>query len=137
VLTREGVPVYLRDIADVRTPPRTSARFVRINGKPGVRMRVTKQSGENTVAVADRRAAEIERINREVPGVKLTVTNDSSRLHRAVDQRRAEHVMLGAVLVVIIIFSSCATGGRRSSSARRFRSRSSARSRCSTSAATR
>ena len=79
VLTREGVPVYMRDIAEVRDGTEDFRSFTRVNGKPGVQMRVTKQSGENTVAISELSCTrEVARINREVPGVQLIVTNDSA-----------------------------------------------------------
>ena len=52
-MTRAGVPVYLKDIADVKDATEDFRSFTRINGKPGVRLRITKQSGQNTVAIAD------------------------------------------------------------------------------------
>ena len=52
MLTREGVPVYLRDIAEVKDTTEQRRIFMRINGKPGVQIQVQKQSGKNTVAVA-------------------------------------------------------------------------------------
>ncbi len=105
VLTRDGVPVYMRDIATIRDTTEDFRNFVRVNGKPGVQMRVTKQSGQNTVAVADRVKEEIERINREVPGVRLTVTNDSSIFIRQSIASVTDAVMSGSVLVVLIIFA--------------------------------
>ena len=52
VMTREGVPVYLRDIAEVKDATEQRRSFMRINGKPGVQLQVQKQSGKNTVEVA-------------------------------------------------------------------------------------
>ena len=90
VMTRDGVPVYLKDIADVRDAHRGSPQVTRINGKPGIRMRVHEAVGQEHGAGRRRRAsAEIERINREVPGVRLSVLDDQSQLHRALDQQRA------------------------------------------------
>jgi HAE1 family hydrophobic/amphiphilic exporter-1 len=104
VLTKNGVPVYLKDIATVYDGTEDIRSLVRINGKPGIRMNVTKQSGENTVAVARRVKAEVERINREVPGVHLSVLNDTSKfIEQAIGAVR-EAVLIGAVLVVAIIF---------------------------------
>ncbi len=53
VMTRGGVPVYLRDIAEVKDATEDFRSFTRINGRPGVRLRITKQSGQNTVEIAD------------------------------------------------------------------------------------
>ncbi len=105
VMTRGTVPVYLRDIADVVDSSEDRRQFLRINGKPGVRMTVTKQVGENTVAVAQGIKDQMARINREVPGISLIVTNDQSIfIERAIDNVK-EHALIGGVLVVLIIFA--------------------------------
>ena len=79
--------------------------FTRINGNPGIRMRVTKQSGTNTVQIAEGMRAEIERVNREVPGVKLSVLDDQSRyIERSISSVQ-EHALLGSLLVVLVIFA--------------------------------
>jgi HAE1 family hydrophobic/amphiphilic exporter-1 len=104
VMSRQGVPVYMRDIATVSDSTEDVRSVMRINGKPGVRMQVTKQSGGNTVAVAEAARAEIARINREVPGIKLTVLDDNSvYISRSIGAVR-EAALLGSILVVLIIF---------------------------------
>lgn len=105
ILTREGVPVYMRDIATVRDGTEDFRSFTRVNGQPGVQMRVTKQSGENTVAISELVHQEVSRINREVPGVQLTVTNDSAIFIEQSIASVREAVMLGSVLVIVIIFA--------------------------------
>ena len=52
VPTRDGVPIYLRDIAEVIDSTEDRRQFMRIDGRPGVRMAINKQSEENTVAVS-------------------------------------------------------------------------------------
>ena len=54
IMTRDGVPVYLKDIAEVSDSTEDRRSVTRINGRPGIRMRVQKQSGKNTVQVAER-----------------------------------------------------------------------------------
>jgi hydrophobic/amphiphilic exporter-1 (mainly G- bacteria), HAE1 family len=105
VMTKDGVPVYLRDIADVRDTTEDRRSFTRINGNPGIRMRVTKQSGTNTVQIADGVRAEIERINREIPGVTLQVLDDQSvYINRSIGSVQ-EHALIGSLLVVLVIFA--------------------------------
>ena len=104
VLTKNGVPVYLKDIADVTDSTEDVRSVLRINGRPGVRMQVTKQSGTNTVQIAEGVRAEIERINREVPGVKISLLDDSAKFIERSISAVQEHVMLGSVLVILIIF---------------------------------
>jgi hydrophobic/amphiphilic exporter-1 (mainly G- bacteria), HAE1 family len=104
VMTRAGVPIYLRDIAEVKDTTEDLRSFTRINGSPGVRLRVTKQSGTNTVAVAAAVHTEVERINREVGGLRLAVLDDSSIfIMRSIASVR-EAAMIGAVLVIAVIF---------------------------------
>ncbi|MCC6992678.1 MAG: efflux RND transporter permease subunit, partial [Acidobacteria bacterium] len=105
VMTKDGVPVYLRDIADVRDTTEDRRSFTRINGNPGIRMRVTKQSGTNTVQIADGVRKEIERINREIPGVTLQVLDDQSiYIQRSIGSVQ-EHALVGSLLVILVIFA--------------------------------
>ena len=104
VMTRAGVPVYLKDIAEVKDSTEDLRSFTRINGNPGVRLRVTKQSGQNTVAIADLVREEVVRINTEIPALKLSVLDDSSRFIQRSIASVQEAALLGAVLVVGVIF---------------------------------
>ena len=104
IQTKGGVPVYLRDIAEVSDTTEDLRSFTRINGAPGVRMRVTKQSGKNTVAIANAVRREIERTNREVPAVQLTLIDDQSKFIERSIASVQEHAFIGAFLVVGIIF---------------------------------
>jgi HAE1 family hydrophobic/amphiphilic exporter-1 len=104
MLTKAGIPVYLRDIAEVRDTTEDIRSILRINGRPGVRLQVTKQSGTNTVQVAEGVRAEMERVNREVPGVRLTLLDDSAKFIERSIHAVQEHVMIGSFLVIAIIF---------------------------------
>jgi len=105
VMTRESVPVYMRDIAEVQDTTEQRRSFMLINGKPGVQIQVQKQSGKNTVAVAAAVRKEVDRVNKEVPGIKMTVTQDNSVfIQRAIDNVQ-EHALVGGILVVLIIFA--------------------------------
>jgi HAE1 family hydrophobic/amphiphilic exporter-1 len=104
VMTRGGVPVYMRDIAEVKDTTEDVRNVMRVNGKPGVRLSVNKQSGENTVAICALLRQEVDRINREMSSLRLSITNDSSVfIERSIHAVR-EAVMVGSVLVVTIIF---------------------------------
>ena len=105
VFTRGGVPIYLRDVAEVRDTTEDLRSFTRINGKPGIRLRVTKQSGKNTVAIAEEVRKEVERINTSVQGLHLTVLEDQSVFIEQAIAGVREAGMLGAILVVVVIFA--------------------------------
>ena len=105
VLTRAGVPVYMRDIAIIRDGSEDVRSIIRVNGKPGVRLSINKQSGENTVEVSAALKREVERINKEVQGIRLSVTNDTAVfIDRSIHAVR-EAVILGSFLVIAIIFA--------------------------------
>jgi hydrophobic/amphiphilic exporter-1 (mainly G- bacteria), HAE1 family len=104
VMTRTGVPVYMKDIAEVKDSTEDFRSFTRINGRPGVRLSITKQSGTNTVAIADGVREEIKRINQGSSGVHLSVLNDNSIfINRSITSVK-EHAMIGGALVMLIIF---------------------------------
>ena len=105
VMTRAGVPIYLRDVSEIIDSTEDRRQFLRIDGRAGVRMQVNKQTGENTVAVSAGIRDEVARINREVPGIRVIVTNDQATfIERAINNVQ-EHAMLGGLLVVLIIFA--------------------------------
>jgi HAE1 family hydrophobic/amphiphilic exporter-1 len=104
VMTREGVPVYMRDIAEVSDATEDRRSFMRINGVNGIRMQVTKQSGTNTIQIAEGVKKEVERINSEIQGMKLQILDDQSRfIERAIGNVQ-EHAMIGGLLVIAIIY---------------------------------
>jgi HAE1 family hydrophobic/amphiphilic exporter-1 len=104
VFTKGSVPIYLRDVAEVRDTTEDLRQFTRINGKPGVRVQVSKQSGKNTVGIAAAVRREVERINAEVPGIHMTVLDDQSKYIEQAINGVKHHGYTGALLVVGIIF---------------------------------
>ena len=104
VMTRGGVPIYLRDVADVKDTTEDIRSLLRINGVAGVRMQVQKQSGTNTVEISDAVHAEIDRINREMPNIKLAVLDDSAVYIKRSIGSVQEHAIIGSILVTLIIF---------------------------------
>jgi len=105
VMTRQGVPIYMRDIAEVKDSTEERRSFMRINGKPGVQLQVQKQSGKNTISVAKGVKAEVARVNAEVQNVHMLVMQDNSLfIERAINNVQ-EHALVGGILVVLIIFA--------------------------------
>jgi hypothetical protein len=76
----------MRDVAEVKDTTEDVRSLLRINGTAGVRMQVQKQSGTNTVAISDAVRTEIDRINREMPNIKLSGPGRQRDLHQAIDR---------------------------------------------------
>lgn len=105
VMTRAGVPIYLRDVAQVIDTTEDIRSLLRINGTAGVRLQVQKQSGTNTVEISDAVRAEIDRVNREMPNIKLAVLDDSAIYIKRSIGSVQDHALLGSLLVTFIIFA--------------------------------
>lgn len=103
VARREGVVVYLHQIAEVADSHAEVTRLVRINGQPGVRLGVRKQSGSNTVAVAEAVLKEVARINTDFPQVELTPVIDTAQYIRRSIDNLSQSVLYGGSLAVIVL----------------------------------
>jgi HAE1 family hydrophobic/amphiphilic exporter-1 len=100
-----GYPVKLSDIGyaeDGAEEPRTEAR---LNGQPAVTLIVSKQSGQNTVAVADAVKARLQDISRTLPpGFKTEVVGDQSIFIKASIEAIRTHLIEGSILAAIVVF---------------------------------
>jgi hydrophobic/amphiphilic exporter-1 (mainly G- bacteria), HAE1 family len=105
VAVRDGRPVYLRDVAAVEEGVEEVTSLVRINGEPGIRVAINKQSGANTVDVARAVHAEIERINLDHAEVRLIPIIDSSEyIQQAIDNVRNATIAGGLLAVIVLLF---------------------------------
>ncbi len=103
VAARGGVPIYLKDVAEVLDSHEEVRQLVRIDDKPGVRFSIRKQSGANTVTVAEKVRDEIERLQKSFPGVTIRAMMDSSVfITRAIDNLR-ESAISGGILAILAL----------------------------------
>ena len=106
--TGEATPatvVRLRDIANVYDGYRDETNAVYINGEPGVFVTVQKQSGTNSVQVADNVMNRLDRINEALPvGVEISVVEDTTTLIRDSLADVSSSAITGGVLAVAILF---------------------------------
>ena len=103
VAIREGVPIQLKEIATVEDAWEKVTRIVRINGKPGVRLSVNKQSGKNTVEVATGVLKEIERINRDIPQLHIIPIIDTSDYIQRSITNVGTTILYGGALAVFVL----------------------------------
>jgi HAE1 family hydrophobic/amphiphilic exporter-1 len=97
-------PVFLRDVAEIVDTFEEPTSIVRINGTPGIRLSVSKQSDANTVAVANRILAEIESINEDYAGrAQLTVLEDTSEYIKASISNVQTSILIGAGLAILVL----------------------------------
>jgi CzcA family heavy metal efflux pump len=98
-----GVPVHLRDIGAVEDSYQEQTELVRIDGKPGVTMRVQKLAAANTIEVVDNVVKAIPKLTGVPPGVKMTLSLDQSLYIRQTIAGLEREAGLGALLAMLII----------------------------------
>lgn len=103
--SRNGVPVRVSDVADVRegTDLRTGAAT--LNGKEVVLGTAMLLIGENSRTVAQRVASRLKEIGRSLPdGVIAHTVYDRTRLVEATIATVARNLFEGALLVIVVLF---------------------------------
>ncbi len=104
VQVRDGVSILLKDIGTVEDSHEEITRVVRLNGVPGLRMAVNKQSGSNTVQVAEAVLEELDNINRDFPQIHVSpILDTSDYIKRAIAGVR-NATFYGAILAAVILF---------------------------------
>ena len=104
VIIKKGTtPIKLKEIANVEDSFEEVRQLVRVNGKPGMRLAINKQSGTNTVEVAAKVLEEIKKINQEIPQLKIIPIIDTSNYIRQSINNLSSSVIYGGMLAVFVL----------------------------------
>lgn len=103
VAFRETGPTRVRDVARVEDGMEDLRSYAELDGQPGVSLEVRRQSGRNTVEVAQAIRAELDRIRATAPeGIRMLAARDTSRfIEESVDDVFGD-ITLGVILVVLV-----------------------------------
>ncbi len=107
VSAQGGVPVHVRDVATIVDGFADVDTYSRLNGKDSIAVSVLKQSGSNTVGVANNIRSEVAQLQKQYPNVTLVVANDQSEFIKSSVQDSLTDLILGgffAALVVLFFF---------------------------------
>ena len=100
-----GMPVRLKDIAEVRQGYKERESIIRLGGREAVELAIYKEGDANTVSTADAVEATLETLRREMPSdIELTVVDDQSKFIRSAINDVKFDALLGGLLAVLIIF---------------------------------
>ncbi len=101
---RGGTPIRLEDVGNARGGAENERSLARFNGDPTVGVGVVKQSGANTVAVAERALEAVEELRGEMPeGYSLTIAvNDAEFIEQSLAEVE-ETLFIAFALVVIVV----------------------------------
>ncbi len=106
VATVAGNPVYLKDIGTVKDGFKTKRTISRLNGLENISLVVQKQSGTNTVKVADQVYKTIDRIRAAHPNLEIRPTVDTSVVIRHSRNEVINSLILGILFAGLVVFFS-------------------------------
>jgi len=105
ITTKDGVPIRLKDVADVEDGLTDNRQIARYNGKPTVGLGMVKVANANTVEIikeVERRLEQDIRPNLP-PGLSLEIsTNDSIFINQMVASLK-EHLVEGTLFAALIV----------------------------------
>ncbi len=105
ITTRNGVPVHIRDIATVEDSHEDADYLVSVDGQPGVRLYVYKQSGANTVNVSAALWEEVAKIHKTFPNITIEKTSDTADFIKAsISNVKNATLQGGGLAIVVLLF---------------------------------
>src|SRR5436190_5678678 len=105
VANRGPYAVKLSDIGYVEDGAEEQRTEARLNGQPAVTLVVSKQSGQNTVAVADAVKERLDELRTTLPrDVKTQIVGDQTIFIKAALHSIQLHLIEGSILAAIVVF---------------------------------
>ena len=103
VSTKNGAPIFLRDVATVSDSIEEQRSFQRLNGVEALGVTVTAQPQANVVQTASGVYAKVDQIKKRYPGMQFAVVFDQRSFITQAVQALEHTALYGAVLAVLII----------------------------------
>ncbi|MGQ9464559.1 MAG: efflux RND transporter permease subunit, partial [bacterium] len=102
---KNGVPILLEQVADVRLGASEPTALTRTNQEPAIYGYTQKRTDANTINVCNRVIGELEKIKKELPpGVGIDVFfNQADFINRSI-KSTANTLIVGALLAIVILF---------------------------------
>ncbi len=105
VATREGRPIYLRDVAAVEQGWREREAITRVNGAEMVELAIYREGDTNVVAVARQINRALGRIEQDLPpDLALTRTYDQSVFIRSAIREVVQAAVFGGLLAIAVLY---------------------------------
>jgi CzcA family heavy metal efflux pump len=104
VTQRNGVPIYLRQIADIKPSVQDRTTVVTADGQESVLMNIVRQPDANTVSVVEGVRRELDALKPALPpGTNVGMFYDQSTLIREAVGSVRDAVLIGAALAVVVL----------------------------------
>jgi HAE1 family hydrophobic/amphiphilic exporter-1 len=100
----ERVPIFLRDVAQVRFINKKPENIVRINGKRCIALAIYKETSYNTVKAVNDVKKSLSAIEKNLPGYRFEVVeNQGSFITNAIGELR-DTSLIGALFSIVVLF---------------------------------
>ncbi len=103
VSNQRGVPIYVRDVAKVVDGYADQETHSRLNGSDSIAISLQKQSGSNTVSVADDIKRQVEKLRQENPNIHIAIASDQSEFIKASVEDSITDLILGGVFAALVV----------------------------------
>ncbi len=105
ISSKNNVPVYLKDVAEVIDSHKELRSYSRTNKKDSVLMLVNKQSGANTSQTADAIKKELPRLQEHLPSdINFILVMDQSKIIKSSTDSTTQSAVIGGLLAILLIF---------------------------------
>ncbi|MGH1363605.1 MAG: efflux RND transporter permease subunit [Calditrichia bacterium] len=105
VKSKDGSPVYLRDLGEVYFGFKEQESFARINSKPSVTISVSKRTGENIIQIIDRVKQIVNERSETFPRtISYEYVGDQSIDIRQMVNSLENNIIAGMLLVIFVLY---------------------------------
>ncbi len=105
VATPGGKIVHLSEVAKIVDGVKERTSLARVNGERAVGLNILRQSGSNTVRVAEALKAQLARVEKDLPpDVRITIARDNSVFIRDTVNDVLFDILYGGLLAVIVVY---------------------------------
>lgn len=105
IANKNGTEIRVKDIADVEDGIQQETSHAYYQGKPAIGIDIVKQSGSNTVELANNVKKELEKFKKTLPkNINFEIVSDDSISIQSTVDSVLETIRDGCILAVIIVF---------------------------------
>ncbi|MBM3420672.1 MAG: efflux RND transporter permease subunit [Bacteroidetes bacterium] len=99
-----GNNIYLRDVAEVRDTIRESRYYEQVNGERGMQLFIQKQSGANSVKIAEEVEAQLAELGKTLPpDVKIEKIFDTADFIKGSISNLTSTLMFAGIFVILVV----------------------------------
>jgi HAE1 family hydrophobic/amphiphilic exporter-1 len=106
IATRDGQPVYLRDVATVTRGYKDREAITRVDGREAIELAVYKEGDANTVQLADGVRKRIDELGKSLPeGTEIRTVYDQSKFISAAIGEVKSAALIGGLLAILVLYA--------------------------------